>query len=75
MNSSSKEYKIDLINVPDEPIVNQRGSKGGKKGELFVTNSIKEAKITITDVPVEATMNVYESPKGVVAHKGLKGEH
>ena len=67
MNANSKEYKIDVINLKD-------WWKGGKKGELFVTNSIEEAKNTITDVPVEAIVNVSESPKGVVTHKGYKGE-
>ena len=69
MNAISKEYKIDVINVLDEPTINQRGKKGGKKGELFVTNSIEEAKKTITNVLVEAIV-VFEFFKGVVTDKG-----
>lgn len=46
-----------------------------KEDKRFVTNSIEEAKSTITDVPVEATVNVSKSPKGVTTHKGCKGEH
>ncbi|XP_057851188.2 uncharacterized protein LOC131061498 isoform X2 [Cryptomeria japonica] len=75
MNASSEEDKIDVVDISDEPAVNQRGRKGGKKEELIVTNSVEEAKNIVTDVPDEATVNASESPKGVVTRKGRKGEH
>lgn len=40
----------------------------------MVANSVVEAKNIVLDVPIEPTMHASESPKGVVTHKGYKGE-